>query len=183
MAHVRIHSLDIDQADNLSADWEKNMNGLMQTVYNNYPQAIKFLKPTYDTPWRTDAWYRLQHRGKSQWLYHDSKGSVFLGKQSGGSTEWQFSPSIDQGLVGLIGQDGNRLKINTYSSSGIAGHTENTKRGSDVVFKMVPLLNVPDPVVQMVGPYSMGDTTYKYDCRSNKNIGVYVPFNDWVLEI
>lgn len=154
---------------------------IMNIVYGLYPPAVKLFKPSYDD-WSLGAWFRLQRRGTSQCLYHDSKGAVFCAGHSGSGTEWQFNPAVPSGLVGLISREGWRLKIESYSTSGLTGHTEDLKRGDDVVFKMIPLKDVPDAAVELVGPYSQS-TLLKYDCRTNKNVGVWVPFNDWVLQL
>lgn len=156
------------------------MRSLMQTVYDNYPQAVKFLKPTYESGLQSQVWYRLQLRGTSQWLYHRSNGSVTRGGESGTNSHWQFGPAVSDGLVGLLDRDGNRLKIETYSAAMMIGHSEDMKRGQDVVFKMVPLTNVNEPVIQMAGPFKQSDRS-KYDTRANKDIGVVVPYHDWVL--
>ncbi|KAI0742643.1 hypothetical protein C8Q80DRAFT_1273270 [Daedaleopsis nitida] len=171
---------DQQQANDWSTEWEKKMRGLMQTVYDNYPAAVKLLKPSYEASWMADAWWRLQRSStRNKWLYHRSNGSVDFGVESGSSTEWKFNPSVTSGLVGLVTRDGDRLKIDSYFAGGMSGHLEELKRGVNVVFKMVPLTG-SEPIISMDGPYKESDRS-KIDCRLNKNAGVVVPFSDWVL--
>lgn len=156
------------------------MRGLMQTVYSNYPSAVKLLKgPSYQSSWQPQAWYRLQHRSSSVYLYRRNNGFIGFSRDSGRTSEWQFNPAVSKGLVGLFGRDGNRLKIDSYYASGMTGHLEEMTKRTDVVFKIIPL-NVSEPVLQFAGPYRESDTSW-IDCRLNRNAGVCVPFNDFVF--
>lgn len=156
------------------------MQGLLQIVYNNYPPALKYFKPTYDSRWQPTIWYQLQLRGRPSQLYRRSNGSIAIGSESGSDSQWQFNPTVEHGLVGLLGRDGNRLKIETYYAGGMSGAMEEMRRGVTVVFKLIPLINVNEPVIQLAGPFRESDR-YKYDCRANKDMGVVIPFHDWIL--
>ena len=157
------------------------MRGLMQIVYDNYPPALKLFKSSYESSWQPTVWYKLRRSGSSsQWLYRRSNGSVAYGKEEGRTAEWRFDPSVEKGLVGLLGRDMNRLKIETYYAANMKGHLEEMTRGDPVVYKLIPLINTSDPVIQLAGPFRESDR-YKFDCRANKNAGVVVPFSNWVL--
>ena len=153
----------------------------MQIVYDNYPPAVKLFKPSYESSWQPAVWYKLRRDGySSKWLYRRSNGSVDFGNVEGRTAEWRFDPSVEKGLVGLLGRDGNRLKIETYFAANMVGHREEMTRGDPVVYKLIPLLNAGEPIIKLVGPFRESDR-YKFDCRANKNMGVVVPFSEWVL--
>ena len=184
MVRYQVTCLHVDQkqADDWTDEWEGKMRELLDIVYNNYPTAIKLFQPTYGSDWQPQAWYNLIKRGSSSRLYRRSNGSTALGSgETGRVSEWQFNPAVEQGLVGLYGRDGNRLKLDSYFAGGMTGHLEEMTRGVNVVYKMIPFINVSEFVVQLAGPFKESDR-YKYDCRANKNSGVIVPFQDWVLK-
>ncbi len=172
-------TIDKQQADDWTTEWHEKMSGLMQIVYDNYPPALKLFKPTYESEWQPQTWYRLQLRTGS-YLFRRSNGYVTYGKDSGRTSEWKFDPAVADGLVGLYGRDDHRLKLQSYFASGMTGYTEEMTRGNEVVYKLIPLIGVTEPVIQLAGPYR-GSDGYKYDCRANKNQGVCVPFHDWIL--
>lgn len=123
----------------------------------------------------------MQLRNYQRYLFRRSNGSVDFNGDPERTAEWKFDPAVESGLVGLYGRDDHRLKLTTYAAAGMVGHLEMMTRGDEVVYKLIPLTDVNEPIIQLAGPYYASNKS-KEDCRLNKDMGVCVPFHDWVLQ-